>query len=759
MIRFVLAFVAGVLLFQFQPRLPHAGLFAAYALVLLGGLRLPWLRLPAWLVLGFAWAHGHAWLTRPAPLPPWALDGAVWIEGRVDSLVEGERGYRRFVFVAGRVTRGELSSEGEWRLRLGWYRDVPTLSPGEGWRLRVRLKPASSYANPGAFDYVRWLYAQGIRYRGSVRVDPGNHRLAGAQSLGLDRLRQGVAAAIGTALPQRPGAAALLQALTVGDRRGFSAADWRVFRATGTNHLVAISGLHVGIVAGLALAVVGGLWRRQPRLCGRWPARQAGAIAAWLAALLYAGLAGFAVPTLRALLMLSVALLALLGGREHRVGDALALALLAVVASSPMAVGNAGLWLSFAAVALIVWSLAAAAQRSLPLWLRWGRLQLAIGIGLVPLLLYWFQQTSLLAPLVNLIAIPLFSLLLVPAALLTTAAWCIWEPLGVAGWQAWAWLAQPVLDLLGRIAGLHWAELQWPAPGVPATLLGLAGLFVLLMPRGVPARWLGALLLMPLLCNRPAGPARGEFFATVLDVGQGLAVVVRTASHLLVYDAGPRYRFGFNTGDAVVAPYLRHLGVARIDRLVASHADSDHSGGVPALRRSFEVGDLLAGEPAELPGARPCAAGQRWRWDGIEFRVLHPAARQREEGNNASCVLRISAGSGSLLLTGDIEASAEQQLLADGMLRRTTVVVAPHHGSRTSSTAGFVAALAPRHVVYTSGRDNRWGFPKADVVGRWRAAGATAWDTASDGAVEIRFRAAGDEPQIRGYRARHYWNP
>jgi competence protein ComEC len=759
MIRFTLAFTVGVLLFQYQPRLPHPALFAAYLTLLLCAVPLRWCRMPAWLVLGFAWAHGHGMFTRPPDLPLLDLQQPLWIEGEIASMVATTPQRSRFVFHAKRMAQGDWYYEGDWRLRLSWYRDSPRLLPGEHWRLRVRLRPVSSYANPGGFDFAHWSYQQGIRYQGTVKPDTGNQLRHAAAGLDFTRLRQRLSEAMQAALEEDgQGNAALLRALVVGDRAGFSQHDWQVFRATGTNHLVAISGLHIGLVAGLVLAIVRALWRRRPWLYSRWPAVQAGAVVGWLAALAYAGLAGFAIPTQRALLMLSVGLAALLSGRLHRAADAMCVALLAVLCWAPMAVSSPGLWLSFSAVGVILWSVSGQ-PHAVPLWQRWGRAQLAVWIGLLPLLLLWFQQATLLAPLVNLVAIPVFSLLLVPLALVASCLWLLWPAPGEVAWRLWSRLSEPVRTLLAELASWPGVELQLPAPNLLTLGLALFGVLLLLSPRGLPLRGMGGILLLPLLLNRPAAPVTGAFSLHLLDVGQGLAAVIRTRNHVLVYDAGPAYRSGFNTGDAVVAPYLQRLGIRRIDRLVVSHADMDHAGGAAALLRRMAVSGVLAGEPEELPGSRPCRAGQRWHWDGVAFRVLSPSADVPRGGNNASCVIQVSGPGGSLLLTGDIEASTERRLLESGALAHTTAVLVPHHGSRTSSTAGFVAQLAPSYVLYPTGRGNRWGFPKADVMARWRLAGATAWDTATDGAVEMIFGADGELPEVRGHRRAHYWNP
>lgn len=755
MILSLLGFVAGAWLFQYQPRIPDPGLFAVYLSIVLCAVPLRWLRRPAWLVLGFAWAHGHAIWHVPEPLPDIDSGRPVWAAGRVVSLVDRDGARSRFVLVAESLEQDGRVHAGRWPLRVSWYRDAAGVAPGEGWRLHVRLRRPGGHANPGGFDYVRWLYQQGIAYTASVRRDPGNGRTAPATGAWLTRLRQHLADAV--AARGEGAGQALLRALVIGDRGGFSDLHWQVFAATGTSHLVAISGLHVGLVAGLAGLLGAGAWRRMPQRCGRRPALQAGLLCGVLAALGYAALAGFAIPTQRALLMLAVAGAAWSAGLGRQPVLVLAAALALVVAWSPVAVLDAGLWLSFAAVAAILWVMLPGGGGGR--WRRWVGLQLALGLALLPLLLLFFGRASLVSPLVNLLAIPWFSLVLVPLALLGTVVWLVVPQLGELAWQAWLWLGDWTFRALSLAGGWDRALIDWPLSEPALLPLAGGGVLLLLAPRGVPGRWLGLLLLLPLVTRVPDRPAPGAFELTLLDVGQGLSVVVRTARHVLVYDAGPRYRSGFDAGRAVVLPYLRRSGVSRIDRLVASHGDSDHAGGVPALARALPVGQLSSGEPAAVAGADPCVSGQAWHWDGVRFEVLWPPPGHGATGNNSSCVIRVDSGRHAALLTGDIEAEVERQLLAAGRPGPVGVVVAPHHGSLSSSSPAFVRTLSPDYVLYATGQDNRWRFPRPEVVSRWRWQGAMSWDTARDGAVQVRFEPGAPQPQVRGHRRRHYWQP
>jgi len=756
--RGILAFFAGVLLFQQLPDLPSAWWLAGVPLFAWPGWRFPFLRLPLLAAAGFCWALLHAHLLGPAELPRVWLGKVVEAEGRIAGLPRCTADRCTFFFEARRLVSGTAECRGRWRLRLTWYRQPPGLAPGDRWRLAVKLKPVVGYRNPGSFDYAGWLHARGVRYRGYVR---GEGKLLERGGWSLDRLRQEISRGIEAGV-ESPRAAAVMRALAVGDRGGLTSRDRNTFAATGTSHLVAISGLHVGLVAGLAWLLGAFLWRRVPALCARWPARVAAAPLATGAATAYAALAGFSLPTQRALLMLLVVAVARVARRHARPGSVLATALLAVLLWDPAAVREAGFWLSFGAVAILL-----AFSRAGGRW-RWFWLQLALSLGLLPVLSWQQMPLSLLSPLVNLAAIPLFSLVVIPGTLLAVALeWLLGWP-GGPWLQAMAWLLERVLEALDRLA--RWNP---PLSGHEPWLWAGAWLLALLLAwrlRVGSARHRGAVLALlalfglgaciPSLHTLPPG----HFELTLLDVGQGLSAVVRTRNHLLVYDTGPAFPSGFDTGSAVVAPYLKTLGAVRVDRLVLSHGDSDHTGGARGLLARIAADEILAGEPRRLHLDRPvvpCRAGDRWWWDGVRFQVISPAPEAGLRGNDASCVLRISSGGRVLLLTGDIEAAVEEALVTrHGRALRSDLVVAAHHGSASSSTPAFVAATRPAWVLFSSGPGNRWGFPKERVVERWCAAGARPLDTAWEGAIRLRF-APGLVKVVERYARDHgrYWRP
>jgi len=473
------------------------------------------------------------------------------------------------------------------------------------------------------------------------------------------------------------------------------------------------------MVAALFAALINMLWRRSESLMRRLPAQKAAVMAGWLAALVYALLAGFEVPAQRTLYMLTVVALALWSGRNFGVGRTLLLALLVVLVLDPWAVLATGFWLSFGAVALLflVGSSRVGEGRG---WraalVKWGTTQWAMTIGSLPLLLLFFQQFSLVSPLANAVAIPVVSFIITPLALLF--ALIPWAPLLYFNHG----LMSLLMSLLEWLAA--WPVWQQPAPPLWASLVAVVGVLWLLLPRGFPARWLGIYLLLPALFWPAPRPAVGSAWIDVLDVGQGMAVVVRTAGHTLLYDSGPLYSAEANAGQRVVVPYLRASGVRRLDAMAISHRDKDHSGGVAAVQSAMPIDRLLSSIP-ELGGDK-CHAGQRWEWDGVRFLILHPDsadyADPAKKPNNLSCVLRIETAGGSMLLPADIEADDEQALIErSSSLLRSTVLLVPHHGGNGSSTPEFIDAVAAHDVIFSAGYRNAFKHPRPEVQERYAA--------------------------------------
>lgn len=704
-----LAFIAGIGTVLLLPELPPLWWFLPPLLICLWAWPGRVLVLTA--IVGAAWC---AWVSHQAlehRLPATRDGTVVTLKGTVDGLPEESYFRTKFQFVTDSALR---------RLRISWYDDPPELVPGDCWRLTVKLSAPHGSMNPGGFDYEAWLWRNRIGATGYVRAA----QPCADDIWTVDRVRLYWSQRIRTALDGMEGAA-IVRALTVGDTRGLTNQHWQTLRRTGTSHIISISGLHIGLIAALVFFVLRWL---VPRLPGgsRVSALTVAAFGSACAAAGYAALAGFDLPTQRSLVMTSVVLGAVLLRRRTSSSRLLALAALAVVVLDPFAVMAPGFWLSFGAVAWILFLVAARVGHSRWRVLLW--LQPGLVLGLMPLTLYWFSEASLVAPLANALLIPASSVV-VPAILVSAVLTLLLPTIGV-----------PLLTAVTAVVGWGWSALEWLAqwdityfglamPSLFALVCALAGIALLLMPRGVPARWLGIIGFLPLLLPAPT-PQQGSFRLTVLDVGQGLSAVVRTADHTLLYDAGPRYRSGFNAGEAMVLPFLAARGIERLDKVVISHGDIDHSGGWPAVNNGIEVISALG-----WGTDRPCHVGQHWRWDGVTFRIVHPEVDEQWSDNNASCVLSVTAPGGTALLTGDIERTAEYALLSRWPNLTADILVVPHHGSDSSSSKRFVQAIDPDYAVIPAGWHNQWAFPDPVVKKRYRVVGARMLKTGRLGAI------------------------
>lgn len=780
---FALLFCVGVCALQAQAELSAAARMPAWAALAAAailacaahslraarmrrGVRWAALALAA-LGAGFGWASLRAeW--RLADHLHAELEGRTRIvEGRVSALPLRSGDGLRFLFTVDPPQAGLPARMLVWWRQEGAQPEpLPELRAGERWRLPLRLKRPRATANPGAFDYEAWLLQKGVRATARVR---GEGMLLEADAARpIERIHRWRGTVRDRFLAELDGQPyrGMLVALALGDQSAIPAPQWESLRRTGIAHLVSISGLHVGLVAGLAAALAGALWRRVPALVLRLPAGKLQALAALLAGAAYALLAGMGIPVQRALLMLAVAVLALLCGRALAASRILALALLVVLAVDPWAVLAPGFWLSFAAVALILQVMGGRSQR-LRSWRAAWRVQLAISVGLLPPLVLFFHAVPVLSPVANALAVPLLSFVVTP---LTLAA--VLLPVGALLQLAHAVIAALMrpIEWLASIEAGFW---QQAAPPLWLGLAAAVALAVLMLPRATPAKPAAAVMLALLLGWQAPRPPPGGFRAQVLDVGQGLAVHVQTARHDLMYDAGPRLGRGTDAGERVILPYLRMRGVRALDLQVLSHDDADHVGGARSVLAALPVKAFAApaGGAGLLPAPararlRACAAGQRWQWDGVDFEFLHPPAHGElagRAGNEQSCVLRVRAPEGSLLLNGDIGAASEAALLAahGAAALATTVVVSAHHGSRSSSSAPFVDATMAEAVIHSVGHGNAFSHPHPQVWARWAWAGARNWRTDGQGAIEVDVAAAqGGGVRLYAQRERRarYWH-
>lgn len=713
---------------------------------------------PRWLVLaffigGFVWAAFRAEGILQQQLPV-AFEGQdLAVEGFVADLPELTEYGWRFVFDVDRAFFNGTAVPAPQRVRLSTH--VLRPRAGEHWRFTVRLKRPHGMQNPGGFDYEAYLFRERIRATGYVRDETAAERLGvGGGTYRINRWREQLGERMRALMPERENAG-LIVALANGDGSGVTDAQWETLRTTGTLHLVAISGLHITLVAGVAYFLVRFLWALPGVTVLWWPAPLVGAIGGLISASVYAALAGFVIPTQRALIMLAVAMGAVLLRRRIPPGHLLATVLVIVLLYDPFAVMAPGFWLSFGAVAVIAFVMYGE-HRNTSLWRKWGYLQWAIAIGMLPLMLWLFQRVSLSAPVANLIAVPVFDILAVPMTLMGVLCTSVGID-AIAGWLFGGvdLLLRGLFHLLDFLATLE--HTQWIQHRPPAWTLACAvvGVVLLLAPRGWPARAVGVVWLLPMLLVRPMVPGTGEVWFTLLDVGQGLASVIRTQSHVLVYDTGSRWSRRSDGGRNVIIPYLRANGIHHIDTLLISHGDTDHAGGVTSVLNTMPVGRVLTGARG-VPG-ETCRAGVAWRWDDVEFRVLGPRRPQRKP-NDASCVLQIRSAHGVVLLPADIEKGGEKDLIESAGARLAAdILVAPHHGSRSSSSAAFIEAVRPKHVVFPVGYRNRYRHPHPSVIDQYRANGSRLYDSPSAGAIEFRLRTSGID--VSSYRDVHrrYW--
>lgn len=792
-------FALGAMLLQQRARLPDAAsvawmLVAAMILVVgaavaprgrCGGAPAVFLALAGGILAGFGYAGLRAEARLADALPAAWENRDLRVRGVVDGLPQRSADGVRFAFAVEAVlTPGAVVPS---RLSLAWFaprvagasgfspRVVVTPAPdvhaGERWALTVRLKRPHGNVNPDGFDLEGWMLERNLRAAGYVRDgDPAIREAAFAGRAGdwIGRARETIRARM-AAVTGRGESGAVLTALAIGDQSSISDAQWQVFNRTGVTHLVSISGLHVTVFAALAGLVAYAALRRSARLALRIPARKLAVLAGVGAAWGYVLLAGAEIPAMRTFLMLAIAAAGMWLNRFASAASIWLWSLAVVVVADPLAPLSPGCWLSFGAVGLLVYACAArlGSSRGSSIPVRAARVlreavraQWVVTLGLVPGTLAWFQQVSLVSPLANALAIPVVTFGVVPLAL---AGMVI--PLDLP----WI-LAQRVLDAL--LAALAWLaslpHAAWVshAPAGWAVVAAVAGALWSLAPRGIPGRALGFVLMLPMVVIAPRAPGHGEFSAVVLDVGQGLSVSIRTARHALLFDTGPRYRSG-DAGSRIVVPWLRAAGIRRIDRLIVSHADADHSGGAASVLAAVPVTLVESSFDDRVLASNGrrvrCVAGERWEWEGVAFEILHPGAEAYDDPsrrpNDLSCVLAVTSGAGRILLTGDIEARAERELVARGLgPLRADVVIVPHHGSRTSSTAPFVDAVAPRAAAVTAGYLNAFGHPRPEVLARYRQSGAVLLRTDLDGALTLDFeRVGGLAIATERERRRRYW--
>ncbi|MGV0998530.1 MAG: DNA internalization-related competence protein ComEC/Rec2 [Fluviibacter sp.] len=785
----LIAFALGILGCQFLPEIPDGpwGWLTLGTVLLLGLLltlrsRTPQpIRLRIFLIL-LAFSAGASYTCWRSSqllsdtLPEAAMGRNIRITGVVDSLPDRTARGQRFQFLVEHVDSQFHVPE---RLQLSvWHTQQDTetapdqslreVKAGERWALTVRLKRPHGLANPHGYDIEARLFESGIRATGYVKAGERLDAFVPGIATTIAVLRSRIRERFERVLPAEAFPdAGILTALAIGDQKAIPGSLWQVFAKTGTTHLMSISGLHVTLFSGLVALLVSFIWRRNPRWVARLPAQKMGVFCGWFAAAFYTLIAGAGVPALRTLFMLTVGAIAVLTGRHVSPFRILLVALVAVLLLDPWAGMSPGFWLSFVAVGLLLWAalsehVSSPEQRSLKQrlqhWLKtFGRTQWAVTIGTLPLLLLFFSQFSLVSPLTNAIAIPWVSAVVTPLTILAL----------VIPWDGLLYLANalmtPLLAFLSWSAALPLAIWHAPVPSPLVFVLACLGALWWLLPAGLPGRGLAIFLCLPLVFAQGERIPEGQARIDVLDVGQGLAVVVRTHQHVLLYDTGPYYSSVADAGVRVIVPYLRAMGVDRLDGMVVTHRDTDHSGGAQSVLESMPVGWVADAPDTRfadfVPGvhSKNCAAGRTWTWDGVQFEFIHPASKtaaRDQASNHQSCVLQVSVGGKSMLLTSDIELVDEQQMVSSG-LNPSQVLLVPHHGSGTSSSTALLDAVQPEVAIVPVGYRNRYRHPKPSVIDAYEARRIKLYRTDTDGMVQVDLPSL----KISAYRRSHqrYW--
>ncbi len=752
-----LFFCIGILPVQLLIALPPIYILILAFFVALGVYK--WAKWLSFLLFGFVMATGYAAWINNNGLPRDLESKEVLISGQVIGLpIQTDRS-TGFLFKVDKVLSPANIVAFPTKIRLNWYNLDKQVRSAERWQLLVKLKRPHGLINPHGFDFEKWLFQQQIGATGYVRKSTNNQRMGEASRWVIGYWRESLKKYLEEALNEQQ-QAGIINALVLGDRQSITPGEWRVFRQTGTSHLIAISGLHIGLVSALFFGVVRWFVLRLPTLRGS--ATRCAIIVSIAAATGYAALAGFSIPTQRALIMLVVIMGGVFWQRHYNPFHVISMALLAVLIYDPLAPMSVGFWLSFCAVFIILHAVVGRMEKvgfiKQLLYAQWW-----VSIGLMPLVLYFFHEVSLVAPLANIVAIPFVSFAIVPMLIIALLIALIAPSAGAYALKFSALLIDVLWQFLEALASVDYSTLMMPEVSIFACITAMVGVVFLLMPKGFIPKPLVCVLFLPVLFPiHEKSLAYGEFKLVLLDVGQGLSAVVHSADNTLVFDTGAKYSEKSDLASRVLVPYLNSVRTKQIKQLIISHGDNDHAGGAQTVLNTFDVNRLYTSVPELFKGYNPlpCENTISWHLNGVLFEFINPSADNLFEGNNASCVLKVSSVNGSVLLTGDIEKSAEYSLLQyKGHQLKADVMIAPHHGSTTSSSEKFIKAVDPDVVLFPVGYKNRFGFPKQEVIERYEKQGSRRLDTARHGAIIVRFYNH-QGPRIESVREQtaKFWN-
>ncbi|QLI80389.1 DNA internalization-related competence protein ComEC/Rec2 [Chitinibacter fontanus] len=762
---FLLALILGITTVQLQAKLTEGSLLSMCGLIL-GGLMLInrvlannplFHRVIIYMgiyLIGFSYAQHFATQRLAQRLPITLVGQSVKIVGRIISIPETNQFGQRFL-----LEPDIIYSETDWhptQIQVAVNNKQLAIKAGERWVFEVKLKPVHGQINPASFDLESWFLQNNIAAtataKQSQRLADTPFHLANWKTV-LQSWRGRLNEQTSEKLAHHP-YSGVLKALALGEQSQISAEQWWRFSQTGITHLISISGLHITMLAGLVAALTRFIWRYIPQLNQVIPAPKAAILFGVCAATAYFIISGMGIPSQRTIIMLMIASALIWQHRPIPLSLAWLTALAIVLLVDPLAALSIGFWLSFLSVGILLW---ACANRIHPAarWREWLSSQWAATLAMLPLLLFIFGQFPLVSPLANIIAIPLISIVITPLALLGLI-----DPSGYLLRLAADLMADcdTILQWCTHLPLATWQHTQPPFYLLPPALVGV---MLILLPRGFSGRYLGGLLLLPLLIFSPAKLPSGTFRAITLDVGQGLSVLIQTRHHALLFDTGTQ-----SNADRVILPAFRYFNIGQLDTLLLSHNDNDHIGGGSILLQRWPIRQILHSLPAEHPivqanatikSVSECHAGQNWRWDDVQFNVLWPPADLVTRQDNAKgCVIRVANTQHSILITADIGKAEESALLSQAILPATDVLIVPHHGSKSSSSPEFIAATQPKYAVFSAGFMNRFGHPKLEIIERYQVNHAQPLITSQLGAVHFEF---GDQLQMKAERQihPHYW--
>jgi competence protein ComEC len=697
-------------------------------------------------LIGFFWMAFYSFWVLSNNVQPQFLNKNIVISGTIADLPQSNEFRTKFLF--------EVDKPFKAKIKLSWYQKKSAkktqLKAGDKWQFLVKLKQNNGFQNPAGFDYEKWLFSQKINATGYVKKSPKNKFLKSQVSLNSWRgnIRRSL-----IKVTQNLDYGGVLLALATGDRSQIKPNNWLLFTQTGTSHLSVVSGLHIGLIAGFFFLLFKWLWSRCEKWCLKIPNQIFGAFFAIFAALLYALIAGFSIPTQRAFIMVLMFFSHFIFRRYETNWTIYAYALILVLIINPLNILTVGFWLSFVMVFAILYGLHLTKNKPWYQKILW--IQVIISLAGLPLLIIFFQTLTLTSPLANIIAVPFVTLLVMPLLLVAIVIYFL-------GFQSPFLfdLANQLLSYLMYFLNylqqldfniIHIAQVENPF----ILFLSTIAILLLVGPKGLYLKRFSLFLLLPLFLLHNPKIAYGHFKVVLLDSGQGLASVLKTKNHILIFDTGFNSRTGFNIADSAITPYLYSQNLQKIDKVIISHLDNDHAGGLKPLLENFKVNEIITSQPQAITNSKRCYQGLNWSWDGVGFEFVHPTKDTKFKGNNASCVLKVSNKNHSILIIADIEKQAERELLNHKKLK-SDVVFMPHHGSLTSSTTQFIDKVSPSFALISTGFHNRFKHPNNEVVNRYQQRNIKVLDTQCVGAIEIIFK---EKIKLLQYRLtnQRYW--